>query len=525
MVMTLLPVRTATMALTTSTLFRLRMRLIRWRWRRISRKAGFPVTDEWLAETPPTPNMLPEIAILGEFSAGKSSLVNALIGEANLPTGLTETTGIPARIRYGRSGSAHHVHRSTQSGLETQGVLLSEIPWSTLEPEGELRIELPAPLLRGLTLIDTPGTNTPNAKHRDHATNVASRAAGWVYLTRAEQALRKSEVDWLRVHGAADHSIVLCLSQSDRLAYADLKSVKLAVEQKLAEVGIRPVTCLFVSNIRSFRGAWSRWRLIWTLRVLNAALPWVIQLASTRAARTALEYSFQRSLLSVLDEIEGRSRAYETERAKAEAATKTEWLTAQKSQMMEELSRAQAAVLNDAMVEYDRRRTLVAGETWRMPSVPPVTTAKQAMSSACRAVMRATYACAKYVDIKNDDIGPPFGLGGGRTSRGSVELFYRAESLPRRGVWANLLSLFKSEQENNQDLIELYLSYVEKERIRWATYVRQRFAAAAVELSARIDTIANAESEAANASMRAAETRLRHLNRLEKMVRKHMKSA
>ena len=47
------------------------------------------------------------VAIFGEFSAGKTTFINALIGEDILSVAVEPTTAVPTRVRYGREFNVH----------------------------------------------------------------------------------------------------------------------------------------------------------------------------------------------------------------------------------------------------------------------------------------------------------------------------------------------------------------------------------------------------------------------------------
>jgi hypothetical protein len=101
------------------------------------------------------------VAIAGKVKAGKSTLLNALIGEELAPTDAGECTRIIAWYREGityrvylqpRDGDARQVPFRRDAGaidVDLQGV----------DPAGidRIVIEWPAPTLRAMTLIDTPG--------------------------------------------------------------------------------------------------------------------------------------------------------------------------------------------------------------------------------------------------------------------------------------------------------------------------------------------------------------------------------
>jgi hypothetical protein len=52
-----------------------------------------------------------QIAVLGQFKRGKSTLLNAILGEPVLPTGVVPLTAVPTFIRWGHAIIAHQLHR------------------------------------------------------------------------------------------------------------------------------------------------------------------------------------------------------------------------------------------------------------------------------------------------------------------------------------------------------------------------------------------------------------------------------
>jgi ribosome biogenesis GTPase A len=81
------------------------------------------------------------LVIVGEFNAGKSAFINALLGQVLLPEGVTPTTTQIQLLRYGET--------------LTRGI----------DPDGLQVVTAPVELLRDVHIVDTPGTN---AIIRDH---------------------------------------------------------------------------------------------------------------------------------------------------------------------------------------------------------------------------------------------------------------------------------------------------------------------------------------------------------------------
>src|SRR5690606_34108364 len=105
------------------------------------------------------------IAVLGKVKAGKSTLVNALIGRKLAPTSLGPNTDFETWYRYGEAprvvvhpdeGDAFDVGFS----LRPDGLHLvpGDLP---VTDANRIVIDWPAPFLQGITLIDMPGIDSP----------------------------------------------------------------------------------------------------------------------------------------------------------------------------------------------------------------------------------------------------------------------------------------------------------------------------------------------------------------------------
>src|ERR1700685_2928374 len=66
------------------------------------------------------------VACIGQFKRGKSSILNALVGDSVLPTGVVPVTTVPTIVRYG-SHAAARVRFETGTGVWT------DIPVKTVD--------------------------------------------------------------------------------------------------------------------------------------------------------------------------------------------------------------------------------------------------------------------------------------------------------------------------------------------------------------------------------------------------------
>ena len=160
------------------------------------------------------------IAILGEFSSGKSSFINAVVGQKVAATGVLPTTATINVVKYGRKQSG----RICWTDGRTES-----IPWEELferiaslgEDEAKridvVEILLPRDDLQHINFVDTPGLNSIQAEHELTTQNFIQRADAIVWLFSAGQAGKASEKKALKTLKNAGKPIVGVMNKMDLL--------------------------------------------------------------------------------------------------------------------------------------------------------------------------------------------------------------------------------------------------------------------------------------------------------------------
>jgi signal recognition particle receptor subunit beta len=142
-----------------------------------------------------------KVAVIGEFKGGKSTLVNAILGQEILPSWTVECTAAITQVGYGEQPGM--IVHSTDGKQEKQPLeRLKELATTRNDQfDGIAYIEAQypaAPLKNGLVIVDTPGTNSA-VKARELITKRFMRIADAAILVlNVECLLRQSEVQFIR---------------------------------------------------------------------------------------------------------------------------------------------------------------------------------------------------------------------------------------------------------------------------------------------------------------------------------------
>ncbi len=186
------------------------------------------------------------LAVLGQFKRGKSTLLNALLGQELLPTDILPVTAIPTFIFSSEAVSAEVVFAaeatppirfSADSGLSL-GDFLNRYVTEAGNPNNQLgvaRVEIghPAPILRqGVVLIDTPGIGSTHRHNTEVAYQVLPQCDAALFLVSPDPPITEMELDYLKEIKACLPRTFFLLNKIDNLTEQErVASINFLAEQ------------------------------------------------------------------------------------------------------------------------------------------------------------------------------------------------------------------------------------------------------------------------------------------------------
>jgi len=149
------------------------------------------------------------LAVLGQFKRGKSTLINALLGQPLLPTAVLPATGIPTYLSYGKDirisiGFKERTEEYDCRNISQASEILGRYVTEESNPKNRKGVlsataYLPSPLLAdGAALIDTPGIGSTHRHNTETARQFLAHCDAAVFVVSADPPITEAEIEFLR---------------------------------------------------------------------------------------------------------------------------------------------------------------------------------------------------------------------------------------------------------------------------------------------------------------------------------------
>jgi GTP-binding protein EngB required for normal cell division len=181
------------------------------------------------------------LTVVGQFSRGKSTLMNAILGKDYLPSGIVPTTSAITAVSY---GSRERVvlrrvasNLTSEIGIAQLGDFVTErINLGNRDRIEMAEVQVPIEILqRGFFLVDTPGLGSAVRENTVTTLDFLPSADAIVFVTSCDAPLTAGELGYLRECRSSVRQMFLVINKMDLVSSAERRQVLEFVGTKVRE--------------------------------------------------------------------------------------------------------------------------------------------------------------------------------------------------------------------------------------------------------------------------------------------------
>jgi GTPase SAR1 family protein len=184
------------------------------------------------------------LAVLGQMKRGKSSLINALLRDEVLPTGILPVTAIVTELRYGPEPEATIVY--SVGGLREKVALtsLSEFITEAANPANRkqvasVEVAYPSPLLEsGIVLIDTPGVGSTHVHNTRTTERYLQKVDAGIVVLSVDPPMTEVEANFIRDLQADIPKLFFVINKTDGATSEEVSALVRFLERELDRLQI-----------------------------------------------------------------------------------------------------------------------------------------------------------------------------------------------------------------------------------------------------------------------------------------------
>lgn len=190
------------------------------------------------------------VACIGQFKRGKSTLMNALLADRALPTGVLPITAVPTVIRYGPTRSAR-VRFQGGTWLDIPPEELMQYVSEDLNPENKknvagVEVFAPSPLLaQGMCFVDTPGLGSVFAGNTAATQAFVPHIDAAIVVVGADPPISGDELVLAEEVAKHVRDLLIVMNKADRTSDHDRAIAKSFTSKILEKRLRRPMACVY----------------------------------------------------------------------------------------------------------------------------------------------------------------------------------------------------------------------------------------------------------------------------------------
>lgn len=201
----------------------------------LSQKYGLSVEQLYKLK-PHVDNFKVRVPLIGAFSAGKSSLVNALVEKKLLCVEIDPASNLATEISFAEEESIKG-YKANQFVKNLTAQELKQQEFSDLMPDGHIEVQLNQPFLASLPhlcLADLPGLDSKSDAHMQAIHHYLGRSLAYVITVSSEEGTLKDSIkkflQELALHKAP---VVVIITKNDKKTPEEIVAIKLQITEQV----------------------------------------------------------------------------------------------------------------------------------------------------------------------------------------------------------------------------------------------------------------------------------------------------
>ena len=182
------------------------------------------------------------LPLVGEFSSGKTTLINALTDKCKLKTDPKPTTATVFEVHFG-CDRCHALVVSSQ-GEETAVDDISTLNNELYADAAVVNVyDTSTRVPSSVVLVDTPGISSQDIKHKQTLVNFLPHADAILLVSDINQQITKSLIDFVDTIRLSKRPVYIVLTQCDTKSGTDIETAKAKTFDN-AELPIQQIACV-----------------------------------------------------------------------------------------------------------------------------------------------------------------------------------------------------------------------------------------------------------------------------------------
>lgn len=174
--------------------------------------------------------------VVGNFSTGKSSMINAIIGKQILGVEITPETAIPTELFYGPNRILQYTEESVKEHLieelPLKDLSIKKTEYVTIELEHSFLKEI-----KNVSLVDLPGFDSTIELHNQAIDQFLPKSLAYILVISADEpVLKETMTSFLKELKMHEIPVYIVLTKCNRLMEEELEECKKLVYQLVTNI-------------------------------------------------------------------------------------------------------------------------------------------------------------------------------------------------------------------------------------------------------------------------------------------------